>query len=325
MAQPRRVQAVLDAAAVGFGLLLLPQVAPPEVLFHLIFVLLALNAFLFGLRPTLMRVAVVSVALLLYEQASVFGIDLEPMDLAEWPLMFVIAVLVAWMADRRAGTAREYASLFRQASDRLVTLQDDERRRTALEIHDGLGQTLTALTLTLDAAASAGEPADAAERVAAARHLAAAALSESRDVATRLRPARLEQVGLLHAVRDLAERAGLPVAVETDPADTGIQLPPPVAAEVYRIIQEALANAVRHSGAAGASVTFASHGGRLRVTVRDRGSGFEPATARGHGLGLAGMHERASAIGARLDVESVPGRGTAIVLDMPTAEGAFAE
>jgi signal transduction histidine kinase len=318
-ARPRRVQAVIDAAAVGFGLLLLPGIASPEVLFHCIFVLLALNAFLFGLRPTLLRIAIVSVVLVSYEQASAIGIDLAPMDLAEWPLMFVIAVLVAWMADRRAATSREYAALFRQASDRLVTLQDDEQRRTARDLHDGLGQTLTALTLTLDAAAAARDPIEASGRILAARELAAAALGESRQLATRLRPARLEQVGLLSAVRHLADRAGFPVVVEAAPATVErAHLSPATSAEVYRIVQEALSNAARHSGAPGATVSFEDGDGLLRVSVSDRGHGFDPAAARGRGLGLAGMHERAGAIGARLVVESTPSRGTRVFLEVPT-------
>src|SRR6266542_4561260 len=150
---PRAVQLLLDVAAIGFILLAFVSTAlSAEFLFHCVFVLLTLHAFLFGLRVTLLRIGLVSIPLLLYADAKAFGLHEPPLELTEWPLMFVIAVLVAWMADRRETTSRRYAALFRRASERLLTVQEDERRRIAGELHDGVGQVLTALTLTLDAA-----------------------------------------------------------------------------------------------------------------------------------------------------------------------------
>ena len=137
-----------------------------EFLFHCVFVLLVLHAFLFGLRGTLLRIGLVSVPLLLYADARAFGLDMPPLELTEWPLMFVIAALVAWMAEKRASTSRRYATLFRSASERLLTVEEDERRRIAGELHDGVGQVLTALTLTLDAA---GAETDASDRSPACR------------------------------------------------------------------------------------------------------------------------------------------------------------
>jgi len=316
--RPRRVQLALDAAMVLVALLIVGQVAPPELLFHVIFVALVLHAFLFGLADTLWRIGIVSVALLGYEAAPQLGVPFQSMDLTEWPLMFVIAVLVAWMADRRATTARLYASLFRGASDRLLAVQEDERRRFARELHDGVGQTLTALTLALDATAAGRGRSEAGARLASARRLAEDALLETHDLAERLRPARLEQIGLAGAVRDLGGRVGLPVRVEIGPgaSETGL-LDPDAAAEVYRIVQEALANAARHSGAPLARVVLATRDGVLRVVVDDEGQGFDPADVRETGLGLAGMRERAALLGAHLRVESAPGRGTRIALEVP--------
>ena len=168
--------------------------------------------------------------------------------------MFVIAVLVAWMADMRDSTSRRYASLFRQASERLLTVEEDERRRIAGELHDGVGQVLTALTLTLDAAERrAGSPAPrrarrarregsptprwpgrATCRIACGRRASRSA-GWSRPCATwpRSRASRwASRPTPTPAIRDL--------------------LGPTATVEVYRIIQEALANAARHSGARGA-------------------------------------------------------------------------
>lgn len=321
-ARPRRIERALDAAMIGLALLTVVQAGPPEFLIHAIFVLLVVHAFLFGLRGTLWRIGIVSAAVLAYASGPLLGAPFQPLELTEWPLMFLIAVLVAWMADRRAATARLYVSLFRHASDRLLTVQEDERRRLARELHDGVGQTITALTLTLDAAGSAVAPSEADARLASARRLAEDALAETRDLANRLRPARLEQIGLAAAVRDLASRAGLPVRVQVDPAaaEAGL-LDPTATAETYRIVQEAICNAARHSGAPEARVTLAVRDGMLRVAVADEGRGFDPAIGRQSGLGLAGMRERAVLLGGHLRVESAPGEGTRVVLDVPLATG----
>jgi signal transduction histidine kinase len=316
----RGAQLALDLAAVGFALMILAQVGPPEFLFHAIFVVLVVHAFLFGLTDTLWRIGIVSVALIAYASAPVLGVPVQPMELTEWPLMFVIAVLVAWMADRRAAAARLYASLFRRASDRLLAVQEDERRRLARELHDGVGQTLTALTLTLDSVAAAPTPREAEARLASARRLGEDALLETHDVAERLRPARLERIGLAAAIRGLGERVDLPVRVRVGPGagEAGLLDPGP-AGEVYRIVQETLTNAARHSGAPEAHVELSADGGRLRVSVEDRGTGFDVAGARESGLGLAGMRERAALLGAELRIESAPGEGTRVVLEVPVS------
>jgi signal transduction histidine kinase len=296
---------------------------PADVMFHVVFVLLTVHAFLFGLRGTLVRIGIVSLPLLAYANARLFGWDEPAFDLAEWPLMFVIAVLVAWMADRRDATARRYASLFRQASERLLTVEEDERRRIALELHDGVGQVLTALTLTLDAAAGAPGAKVTAGSVSSARRLAGTALAEVRHLAHRMRPARLEERGLTAAIRDLAGQSGFPVRVHADPElDSQPSFEPNVTVGVYRIVQEALANAARHSGAPVAHVWMSSHGGRLAVVVADDGRGFDPVATGDPGIGLAGMYERAELLGGRLSIQSAPGRGTHVSLDLPVRAAA---
>jgi signal transduction histidine kinase len=319
-AHPRLIQLLLDAAGIGFTILAFSTtVLSADFLFHGVFVVLAVQAFLFGLRATLIRIAIASVPLLIYANAPAFGLVVAPLELSEWPLMFVIAVIVAWMADRREATSRRYAALFRQAAERLLTVQEDERRRIAGELHDGVGQVLTALTLTLDASATARDPEAAGDHLRRARALGGTALAETRGLAHRLRPARLEERGLVPALRDLAGQSGFPVRViadagSSDPAVLG----PTAMVEVYRVIQEALANAARHSGAARADVQVARNGDHLTIQVSDQGRGFVPNTDERPGIGLAGMEERAQLIGGLLTIASRPGRGTRITLVVPT-------
>jgi len=315
-ARSRLVQAGLDLTMIGVAVVTFAGVGPPEFQFHIIFVVLTMHAFLFGLRGTLWRIGIVSVVILAYVyDAGSGGAGLDPLDLTEWPLMFLIAVIVAIMADRREATAKLYARMFRTASDRLIAVQEDERRRFARELHDGVGQTLTALALSLED--PAGQPASP-ERIASARRLAADAIAETHDLATRLRPARIEQLGLARSLANLAERAGLPVRLRIDPRATRAELLPAASeVEVYRIAQEAVANAVRHAGATTVDVTISVADDHLRVIVADAGRGFDPEASGEAGLGIAGMRERAALLDAALAIDSAPGAGTRITLDVP--------
>ena len=319
-ANPRVIQGLLDLAALGFiGLAFSHTAFSAELLFHCVFVLLVLHAFLFGPRGTLLRIGLASIPLLVYANATAFGLEEPILELTEWPLMFVIAALVAWMAERRSSTSRRYAALFRRASERLLTVEEDERRRIAGELHDGVGQVLTALTLTLDAAESEPDPMVARRRVSSARTLAGSALAATRDISHRIRPARLEERGLVAAVRDLASQSGFPVVVQADDVAGDPQLLSATATvEVYRIIQEALANAAHHSGAAQAQVSVTSRPERLTVVVADEGRGFDPAEIPESGIGLAGMLERSRLLGGQLSIESAPEAGTRVTVTVPT-------
>jgi signal transduction histidine kinase len=318
-ANPRSVQLMLDMAAIGFIVLAFTSTAlSAEFLFHCVFTLLVLHAFLFGLRGTLLRIGLASVPLLLYADARAFGLNEPPLELTEWPLMFVIAAMVAWMAEKRRSTSRRYAALFRRASERLLTVEEDERRRIAGELHDGVGQVLTALTLTLDAAQSEHDAVISRGRVASARALADTALAGTRDLSHRIRPARLEERGLVAAVRDLASQSGFPVVVHANDATIDPKLLGATATvEVFRIIQEALANAAHHSGAPRAQVSITRHDERLTVVVADDGWGFDPAEVPEAGIGLAGMLERSRLLGGQLSIESAPHAGTRVTVSLP--------
>jgi signal transduction histidine kinase len=315
----RIVQATLDLAAIFFIAVAFTQATiSAEFMFHCVFVVLVLHAFLFGLRGTLLRIALVSVPLVIYADAGAFGLSEPPLELTEWPLMFVIAALVAWMADRVNSTSKRYAALFRRASERLLTVEESERRRIAGELHDGVGQVLTALTLTLDAAALESDIEVAQTHVAAARGLADSALAETRELAHRMRPARLEERGLVAAVRDLAAQSGFPVEVDADGAAADRHLLSETATvEVFRIVQEALANVVHHSRAERATVSVRRDDQQLSVVIADEGIGFDPGGPNETGIGLAGMRERARLVGGHLAVESAPGSGTRITVSIP--------
>lgn len=314
----RLAQVAVDLAGMAIiALTFVQTVLPAEVMFHIVFVLLTLHAFLFGLRGTLLRIGIVSIPLLAYANAGLLGWNEPSFDLAEWPLMFVIAVLVAWMADRRDATARHYARLFRQASERLMTVEEDERRRIALELHDSVGQVLTALTLTLDAAGP-----DEGKGVGSARRLADTALAEVRHLSHWMRPARIEERGLVAAIRDLASQSGFPVRVYVDGHRPFPELGPTTTVGVYRIVQEALANAARHSGSAAAHVSIGVRAGRLSVVVADEGRGFDVGSVAQPGIGLPGMYERAELLGGRLSVMSSIGSGTRVTLDVPLRSAA---
>lgn len=317
--RPRIVQLLLDVAGVTFAVLAFAHTPlSAEFLFHGVFVVLALHAFLFGLRGTLLRIGIASLPLLLYANAHLVGLDEQSLELSEWPLMFVIAIIVASMADKRQKTSRLYAARFRQASERLLTVQEEERRRIAGELHDGVGQVLTALTLTLDAAGSAQALDGAVDHIRTARRLSDTALSETRDLAHRMRPVRSEERGLVPSLRDLASQSGFPVRVVADDGAMDPALLGPMATvEVYRIVQEALANAARHSGAAQAEVTLACRDDRLNVTVADQGVGFSRVGQDEPGIGLAGMEERAELLGGWLRITSRPADGTRVELSVP--------
>ncbi len=325
---PRALLLTFDGLIVLLTVAVFAQVYDPDILFHVLWLVLALQAFAFGLRVSGKRILLASVLVVAYAQldATHLGpvqIDLHELDLEEWPLMFAIAVVVAVAADRVASTSRRYAALYQRASDRLITAQEDERRKLALDLHDGVGQTLAALVYTLDASESTlwagpNPPSPLARSaIRRAQDLAAIALEDTRDVAYRLRPARFVEIGLVAGIEQLAKAMGARVHLDVDPdfAGPGL-LDPQVEIDVYRVVQEALTNAVRHSHAKVIAVVVSSLDGRLLITIRDNGVGFRGAP-RPTGLGIAGMRERAHVIDGDLRIESQPGVGTTVALAVP--------
>jgi two-component system sensor histidine kinase UhpB len=191
----------------------------------------------------------------------------------------------------------------RDSARRSLSAQEDERRRIARELHDEVGQVLTAVVLQLDRG-----------RVEEAREAVRASLEEVREIARRLRPEALDDLGLTSALTALTNevrRSGLAVERSIDPRVP--ELSDEEELVIYRVAQEALTNALRHAGAREARVTLAERDGGVELMVSDDGTGFDVAREV-EGAGLRGMRERTVLIGAKLDVESAVGQGTVVRL-----------
>ncbi len=320
---------LIDAVTLGLAVATFARLGDIEVLLLALWVIVGIGALVYGFRAAVLRILIVAVAVFAYElAASSIGQPLEQdlneaPDLAELPMMMAIAIVVAFMADRIATSAGRYAGLYREASERLVTAQEQERGRLARDLHDGVGQTLTAVILTLDAAEAEllvdPNPSSALARstIARAQVLAAGALEEARDVAAQLRPTRIHEIGLGAALANLARDAGVAVEVRFDPAI----LPPGMLereteVDTFRIVQEAIGNAARHSQASRIWIDGEVGDGKIKLEVGDDGRGID-SSAWTRGLGLAGMEERAGILRARLEVRSRPGEGTTVTLSMP--------
>src|SRR6478735_6473052 len=148
----------LDATAAILTVATFARAAEPDLLFHAVWVVLVFQAFLYGLRVSAPRILLAALAVIAYSLIDGSGgfmpAELSGVLFTEWPLMFVIIAIVAVMADRVTRTGRHLADLERRTHEQLLTARADERRLLSSELHDGLGQTLTALVLTLDAAES---------------------------------------------------------------------------------------------------------------------------------------------------------------------------
>ena len=319
--------AVLNVLSVSLAIAGLTGLADPELMIDGLWLTLAVGAFVFSVGFALVRIAIGSIVILVMMavEASADGIpmQIELADLTEWPLLLAISVIVTLMAHRMSTMAKRYAALYRQTSDRLVSAQEVERGRLSQDLHDSVGQTLTAVLLSLDSAEGAlrnvtGPTATVRSDIRRAHDLTADALDETRDVAAQLRPPRIAEVGLGAAVRDLAANAGLPVEVRFDP---GI-LPPgllPGGQEigVYRVVQEAVGNAARHSHAGHIWIDAGVTDRTIRLEVGDDGIGFDVWSPRVRGMGLAGMQERAGVLNGQLFIHSDARSGTRVTLVVP--------
>jgi signal transduction histidine kinase len=218
--------------------------------------------------------------------------------------------------------SRRAMELNRTLAGRLITSQEDERQRIARELHDDMAQRLSLLAVDLGTIGRRNESVSADMRTSLAKLSAQAAAlgGDLQRVSHELHPATLTQLGLETAVRgfcrELAQARHIAVNVET--RNIPPALAPDVALGLYRVVQEALQNVVRHSGASRATVTLAGEDGALVLTIADQGGGFNPGAATGHAaLGLTSMSERVRLAGGTLSVESRPGGGTRVEARVP--------
>jgi signal transduction histidine kinase len=209
-------------------------------------------------------------------------------------------------------------------SARLVDAQEEERRNLARELHDEVGQALTAIKMDVGVASrSAGIEARGRAALEDARAIAETALQNVRDVSQLLHPSMLDDFGLPETLaaylRSFSKRTGIRAQLTHQGLDT--RLPAEVEVCVYRIVQEALTNVARHSGALSCSVKVTRQGESVQLLIEDTGRGLagakgETADAR-RGLGLIGMRERAQALAGRFSIDNRPEGGTAIAVWLP--------
>jgi len=207
----------------------------------------------------------------------------------------------------------------RESSRRVLEGQEAERLRVAQELHDEVGQTLTAVLLQLGRIEKA-VPDGLRDSVDEAQETARASLEDVRRIALELRPEALDDLGLACALQALTARMSDGTGVRV--TCNGVRDLPPLAPDaelvLYRVAQEALTNVVRHSGSATAELRLQRASGQLTLAVRDDGCGLEPDTP--DGTGMRGMRERANLVGARLEVGALPSGGTEVRLELPVSE-----
>ena len=237
------------------------------------------------------------------------------------PVVAVLSILAALIAGKalweyRRGTEAGEGQL---GSAHLLTVQEEERKKLSRELHDGVGQIITAMKMELAHIRVTGEGDDQI-RLQRARSHADEALRTIRNVSVLLRPAVLDDLGLRPALQWLTQEFSrrtsvvcqLKYAVEDDRT-----LPETVRMCAYRTVQEALTNCEKHSEAAHVVVEVKSEGGEIQLSISDDGRGFSPAVSQESGLGILGMRERAQILGGSLQVTSAEGSGTRVTLTVP--------
>jgi signal transduction histidine kinase len=240
------------------------------------------------------------------------------------------SALEARVAERTAELGRLYHELEireeRRARllARLIGAQEDERKRIARELHDDTCQSVSALLLAVERSFGAGAKGDDNPAIAEIRAMTARTLDELHRLIFALRPSVLDDLGLASAiewwVQKNLEPAGITARLEIEGLEE--HLPPAEEITVYRTIQEALTNVLRHSKAENVLVQVERSPGRLAVEIEDDGVGFDPTLFTtpqpdGRGLGLAGMRERIELLGGKLRVDTTPGEGSLVAFEIP--------
>ena len=311
---------MIDGLLLALVAALFGQLTHADPTVHAIFGLLVIRALVAALSWTMLML--IGCTLLLVVFSTLPGGD-EPVtfpEFFEWAVMISLVGVVGIVASRREQAARHFASLYHDATERLVSGQEEQRRRFAQDLHDGVGQGIGALLLRLDALGNrvADDPQQAA-LVESSRELTVSVLDEVRGLALRSYPAIAHPAGLGGALQALADHAGIPVELTLDPLVRPGILGAPAETALFRIVQEALANTARHAGGSRARITVELIGNEVHAAVADDGVGFALDRAAGQGIGLLAMQERASRAGGSVTVETGPGRGTIVSVRLPCA------
>jgi PAS domain S-box-containing protein len=264
-------------------------------------------------------------------QVEVFESERVGKDKAHMILEVVVSpvkdedgVLVGLSTIARDLTARrvaEKAMHDKEVLQRLIIAQEDERSRISRDLHDELGQQLTALQLALARTRDACGDSHLKEHVDSISEIADTIDKSVDFLAWELRPALVERVGLIDAIRNYIDQWAQHAGVEAEVMASAIKQPLAATVEtnLYRIVQEALNNTHKHAAATRVEVLLEARDDTIVLIITDNGKGFRPGNKKlnAKGLGLTGMRERAAAIGARLEIEAAPGRGTTINLRLP--------
>jgi two-component system sensor histidine kinase UhpB len=283
--------------------------------------------------------AVAGVGATVLVNAVILRLALQPLDLLERSAALVqagdldVRAPLSPVADRdleqltrtfngSLDAAADYRGRLREVAERALFAAEEERKRIARELHDETAQLLAALLIRIRIVRRARDPQALDALLDDMRREIAEALEGVRRFARGLRPPALDELGLVPAieshVRSVSEIARIPVELDAEPIGTA--LPPEAELAVYRIVQEALSNVVRHARATRATVRMRRTASVLEVRVEDDGRGFDAERAAGGGgggLGLFGMSERAGYLGGRVEVTSTPGAGTRVCAEIP--------
>ncbi len=205
--------------------------------------------------------------------------------------------------------------------ERLIGAQEEERKRISRELHDSVGQALSSMIVGVSVVARLDGPDEIEAKVAELDQLGGETLQLVRQLGKELRPSALDDLGLAAAIDRYAAEFAIQhpkIAIDVH-CDLPTRLPPTTETALYRIIQEAMTNVARHSGADTLSVLIASRDGHVRAIIEDNGGGFRPEAARrnGQSVGIHGMAERAELLGGRLSIESGT-NGTTVYIEVPT-------
>jgi signal transduction histidine kinase len=209
---------------------------------------------------------------------------------------------------------------------RVISAQEDERKRIARELHDETSQSLTALMVGLDTVrmASALDLLKANTRLTSCKSIAETLLKNIHRLVADLRPSLLDDLGLVPAITWYGEQRLKPLGIDFRLDEQGLKdrLPPAIETALFRIVQEAMTNIVRHARATAVSVQLAREAGNVTLQIADNGNGFDPqalqpADLHGQGLGLRGMQERAIILGGEFQLKTAPGQGTVITIRVP--------
>lgn len=257
-------------------------------------------------------------------------------------LAILVGLIVAFVASRHVGrlereierqrlAERQNRRDLERLSAKLVNAQEEERRSLARELHDAVGQALTAIKMEMGVALRGVDTnSRARQALEEARAIAESTLQNVRDLSQLLHPSMLDDFGLPEALgahlRSFSKRTGIRAQLTHERMDD--RLPPEVEVCVYRIVQEALTNVARHSGASSCTVALVRRDGTLHLTIEDDGRGIDRVIARApdarRGLGLIGMRERAQALAGTFLVENRGEGGTCVTVRLPVPAAADA-